>query len=107
FQNLVENAIKYRDPQRPLVIQISCKKQQDKWIIRVQDNGLGFAAEYAERIFRPFARIHSGSQAGSGIGLASCRRIAEGCGGTIWAESEEGVGSTFLIALPANESRPV
>ena len=105
FQNLLENAIKYRDPSRTPVIHITAdgpKGRPPTWLIRVRDNGLGFDPSYAERIFRPFARAHGSSHPGSGVGLASCARIVERAGGRIWAETEPGKGSVFNVALPAS-----
>jgi signal transduction histidine kinase len=68
----------------------------------VSDNGIGFDQEYAEKIFRPFLRLHtSADYEGSGIGLAICRRVATRYGGSLTADSELGKGSTFLLRLPA------
>jgi signal transduction histidine kinase len=74
--------------------------------LRVQDNGIGIAAEYHERIFGVFKRLHTSSVPGTGIGLAICKKIAEHYGGSIWVESEEGAGSTFHVTLPAVQLEP-
>jgi PAS domain S-box-containing protein len=102
FQNLVGNAIKYRSPERTPVVRVDAEKANDHWIFSVKDNGMGIPAEYKERIFGLFKRLHSGDQySGTGIGLAICQRIVERYGGRIWVESELGKGSTFFFTLPA------
>jgi PAS domain S-box-containing protein len=101
FLNLVSNAIKYRSPDQDPKIHVSASPgQHGEAVIAVADNGIGFAMEYAEKIFAPFTRLHGQQFAGSGVGLAICRRIVEGYGGRIWAESEEGRGSTFFFTVP-------
>jgi len=100
FQNLLGNSLKYRDPRRPLHVEISAEPDASAdWLIRVGDNGIGIPAEYLDRIFRPFKRLHGYEIPGNGIGLALCRRIVEGHGGRIWAESTPGEGTTFLLTL--------
>lgn len=101
FQNLINNALKFRHPERSPVMRISCRRTDDQGIeVRVQDNGMGVEAEHRERIFKMLERLHSQDRyEGSGIGLATCRRIVENHGGHIWCESEDGRGSTFLFTL--------
>ncbi len=101
FQNLIGNALKYNKPNCVPEIQIAAERNGRQWVISVRDNGIGFAQEYAEQIFRVFKRLHSKDCAGTGIGLAICRRIVERQRGTIWATSEEGVGTVFSFSLPA------
>jgi signal transduction histidine kinase len=102
FQNLLSNAIKFRRSEHKPVIHVSAEAGDNAWIIRVQDNGIGFAPEDAESIFAPFKRLHSAKQfSGSGIGLATCKRIVEGFGGRIGADSQPGRGSTFWFTIPA------
>ncbi len=101
FQNLISNAIKFRDPQRPLKIEIGGKKQKDTEVFYIKDNGIGFSDEYREFIFQMLKQINTEhSRKGSGIGLALCKRIIESLGGKIWAESKPNEGSTFFFSLP-------
>jgi PAS domain S-box-containing protein len=101
FQNLIENALKYRHPIRSPEIKISIIPEEETILIGIQDNGLGIPPQYLHSIFNTFTRVNSNSkQTGSGIGLATCKKITERHQGTIWVESEVGEGSTFLIRLP-------
>jgi PAS domain S-box-containing protein len=104
FQNLVGNALKFRKREELPRIHIFAELQKNEWIIRVQDNGIGFAEEHAERIFAPFKRLHGKEVPGSGIGLAACKRIIERYGGRIGAESKPGAGSTFWFTIPAEKT---
>ena len=102
FENLIVNSLKYRSEAAPAV-EISCQRSESVWVIRVQDNGLGIEPRFQQQIFEPFKRLHGArTHEGSGIGLASCRRIAERHGGSIHCESGgKGLGSTFVVRLPA------
>jgi PAS domain S-box-containing protein len=101
MQNLVGNAIKFRGKDPPL-IRICAEAEGEYWHISVQDNGIGIAPEYFDRIFVVFQRLHHREQyAGTGIGLAVCRKIVERLGGRIWVASEVGAGSTFHFTIPA------
>ncbi|MGE5505713.1 MAG: ABC transporter substrate binding protein [Actinomycetota bacterium] len=104
FQNLLGNAVKYRDPGRVPTVTVSARPDGATWVLSVADNGVGIPADQTERIFGIFQRLHGVDVEGCGIGLASCRRIVEHHGGHIWVESEEGKGSTFLFTLPADQS---
>jgi PAS domain S-box-containing protein len=108
FQNLVGNALKYRKPGVVPTIHISSEQQADRWVIGVIDNGIGFDPKFAKEIFQPFKRLHGQREyPGSGVGLAICRRIVEGHGGEIWAESQPGEGATFHFSLPIDgKARP-
>lgn len=100
FQNLVGNALKFRS-EAPPQIHIEAEDAEGGWTFRVQDNGIGFAPEYAERIFDFGERLHGrGEYGGDGIGLAVCQRVIEDHGGRIWAESSA-PGATFVFRLPA------
>jgi light-regulated signal transduction histidine kinase (bacteriophytochrome) len=101
FQNLLGNAIKYRAPGRKPVIHVECESLGRQSLFSVKDNGVGFDPVHAERIFQPFKRLHAATEyAGTGIGLAICKKIIEAHGGRIWAKSEPGAGSIFLFTLP-------
>jgi PAS domain S-box-containing protein len=100
FQNLLLNAIKYRRPDARLIINISVVREGSMWRFGVQDNGIGIEAEWFERIFQPMQRLHGAEIAGSGIGLATCKKIVARVGGRIWVESQVGSGSTFFFTLP-------
>jgi PAS domain S-box-containing protein len=101
FQNLIGNAIKYRRSESPPVIGVTVRRGSEGWQFSVSDNGLGIEAEYSERIFGLFKRLHTGNEySGTGIGLAICQRIVERYHGRIWVESVPGKGSTFHFTLP-------
>jgi light-regulated signal transduction histidine kinase (bacteriophytochrome) len=101
FQNLISNALKYRAKEAP-VIRITGQPEGAMWRISIYDNGLGIASEYADEIFGLFKRLHAAdAYAGTGIGLAICKKIVHRYGGRIWVESAgEGKGSAFHFTLP-------
>ncbi len=105
FQNLLSNALKYREKDRPLQVRIASRKDGGRWIISVRDNGIGFESQYAERIFGLFKRLHKEEYPGTGLGLAICKRIVERYGGRIWAEGNPGAGATFYFSLPSVEGQ--
>ena len=115
FLNLISNAIKFRQPNMPLEVNISGQIIQNGsptnahlngtiCEISVSDNGIGFDAKYSDRIFQPFERLHDPNQYdGTGMGLAICRKIVERHHGTITAQSTPGKGTTFIIHLPIQQ----
>jgi PAS domain S-box-containing protein len=105
FQNLVGNAIKYQPPGVPKVHISAARDLQQKWMFSVADNGLGIDSKYFEKIFGMFQRLHGRAEfAGTGIGLAICKKIAERHGSGISVESRPGHGSTFRFALAESRS---
>jgi PAS domain S-box-containing protein len=104
FQNLIGNAIKYQGPGIPKVHISAARSGEAKWTFSVRDNGLGIDPQYFERIFGMFQRLHKREEfAGTGIGLAICKKIVERHGGSIAVESQLGEGSIFRFALTGSE----
>ena len=112
IQNLVSNALKFREPDRQPLIQIrspetpkTVGEAYGMVLLSVSDNGIGFDEKYLDRIFQPFQRLHHRYEyAGTGIGLAICRKIVERHGGSIRATSQPGQGSEFVVSLPASQN---
>lgn len=118
FYNLLTNGLKYNKPGEPPQVRIGSQTVRGNafskrlpqeaaeklfHLITVQDQGIGFRQEDAERIFTVFTRLHGNAEyKGSGVGLSIARKVAESHGGSIWAESEPGKGATFRILLPVN-----
>ncbi len=101
LQNLVANALKFRGQDPPLV-RLGSSPQNGRWVVSVSDNGIGIHPKHAQEIFAPFKRLHSRREfEGSGIGLATCKKIVEQHGGRIWVESAPGRGTTFRFTLAA------
>lgn len=101
FSNLLDNAIKYLEPNRPGVIKVSGCLNADQSIYCVEDNGIGIAAEHQAKIFEIFQQLDPGTTTGEGLGLTIVRQILDRHKGSIWVESEQGKGSRFFVALPA------
>jgi PAS domain S-box-containing protein len=105
FQNLVSNAIKYQPAGVPRVHVSAIRSDKQKWMFSVRDNGLGIESQYFEKIFGMFQRLHKREEfAGTGIGLAICKKIVERHGGSLSVESQVGEGSTFRFALTGSET---
>jgi signal transduction histidine kinase len=106
MQNLISNAVKFHGDEPP-VVRVSSRRDGERWELSVADNGIGIDAEYADRIFVIFQRLHSrDAYAGTGIGLTMCRKVIEYHGGEIWLEpSRNGAGSTFRFTLPVRDDR--
>jgi light-regulated signal transduction histidine kinase (bacteriophytochrome) len=104
FQNLVGNAIKYAKDEGPVNIRVSCKEQGGGWCFSVSDNGIGIAEKHLTSVFKIFKRlVRASERAGTGVGLAICKKVVDNHGGQIWVESAVGKGSTFYFTLPAEE----
>lgn len=99
FANLIENAIKYRDPAKPVRIDVSGNIKDAEAVYCVADNGIGIAASDQERIWNLFCRLNPAATAGEGLGLNLVRRIVERHNGRVWVESAPGAGSKFFVAL--------
>jgi PAS domain S-box-containing protein len=100
FQNLIQNAIKFKSDKR-LEIHVGCRRNDNHWLFSVRDNGIGIDHVYHERIFTIFHRVNPRDKnPGQGIGLSICKRIVERHGGKIWVESEQGKGATFYFTIP-------
>ncbi|GAA4403761.1 hypothetical protein GCM10023187_20130 [Nibrella viscosa] len=101
FQNLISNGIKYRRKNIPPILSLQVKEQTDYYLFSVSDNGIGIEKQYYDRIFEIFQRLHNRSEYyGTGIGLATCKKIIDIYGGKIWLESTVGEGTTFYFIMP-------
>jgi len=102
FQNLINNALKFSGKKEETLIEIGFQDENgDDFMFYIRDNGVGFNMEYSANLFGVFQRLHSQAEfEGSGIGLASVRRIINRHGGKVWAEAKENEGATFYFTLP-------
>jgi len=101
LENLIRNAWKYSSKRDPAKIEFGFREAADEIVFFVQDNGVGFNANYADRLFRPFQRLHSHVDfPGTGVGLATVQRIVTRHGGRVWAEGTVDQGAKFSFSLP-------
>ncbi|MCX6136390.1 MAG: PAS domain S-box protein [Ignavibacteriales bacterium] len=104
FQNLINNALKFRKPDVAPSITIRCESEPGRWLFSVADNGIGIESQYYDRIFAIFQRLHTIQEyTGTGIGLALCKKTVERHGGKIWLHSIPAEGTTFFFSIPKNE----
>jgi light-regulated signal transduction histidine kinase (bacteriophytochrome) len=101
FSNLIGNCLKYRSPLRPLEVEVGGEVDGEGVRYWVRDNGLGIPESGKAKLFQVFLRLHPKQAAGEGMGLAIVHRIVERHGGKIWAESQDGQGTTFFFFMPA------
>jgi signal transduction histidine kinase len=105
FQNLIANALKFRKANIQPSVDIACMENPNEYLFAINDNGIGIKKEDQERIFNLFTRLHSHTQyGGTGIGLATCKKILNNLNGKIWVSSTEGVGTTFYFTIPKVDS---
>lgn len=103
FQNLVSNAIKFKNTNVPPRIELSIKEKKDEWLFAMKDNGIGIPAKYREKVFQMFQRLHSADEyEGSGMGLSYCKKIVELHKGKIWIDSADEGGSVFYFTISKN-----
>lgn len=103
FQNLIGNALKYRNKETSPLIKINAVESESEWLFSIEDNGIGIEKEYFDRVFIIFQRLHSKNEySGTGMGLAIVKKILENIGGQIWVNSKAGAGSIFYFTMPKN-----
>jgi light-regulated signal transduction histidine kinase (bacteriophytochrome) len=108
FVNLIGNSLKFRRPDVPPVITISAEREEKEWRINVRDNGIGIEAEFADKVFVIFQRLHArDAYEGTGIGLAIVKKIIEYHGGRIWLDLEVAEGTSIYFTLPLMAGVPV
>ena len=107
WENLISNALKYTSPKETALIEIGVDRDSDQTIFTIQDNGVGFDMQYADKLFGVFQRLHGVSEfEGAGVGLAIAQRLVQRHGGRIWAEGEVGRGAKFSFTLSHPEPVP-
>lgn len=103
FTNLIDNAIKYQPTDNSPKIEINVEEDEDSWLFNITDNGIGIKPEHRDKVFEIFKRLHSNSEyKGTGIGLATCKKIISAYGGKIWIESNYPTGTIFKFTIPKN-----
>ena len=101
WQNLIGNAVKFRNEDRPPRAVIECRRRAGDWLVSMSDNGIGIAPEFTEKVFVIFQRLHGrDAYGGTGMGLALCKKIVEHHGGTIWIDTSYTGGTRFEFTLP-------
>jgi two-component system, sensor histidine kinase and response regulator len=101
FQNLIGNALKFQDGTKPPEVKIQAESTDSEWRFSIQDNGIGIDPAFNDRVFTIFQRIHRKEEyPGTGIGLSTCKKFIEFCGGKIWFESTLGAGTVFSFTIP-------
>lgn len=103
FQNLISNAIKFHKPDEQPIIHVSATREENEWVFSIKDNGIGIDPKYHDQLFMVFKRLVSKEYLGTGIGLASCKRIVERHKGRIWLDSEANQGATFFFSMPIKQ----
>ena len=105
FASLIDNAIKFTRPRAHAEIEVGASRERDEYVFWVRDNGVGFDSEHADKLFGVFQRLHTTAEfEGTGIGLASVRRIMLRHNGRSWAESTPDKGTSIYFSLPATEA---
>ena len=106
LHNLVENALKYSRPREVAIVEIDAHQNQNEFVVRVRDNGVGFDEKYGDKLFRVFERLHGAHEfEGTGIGLAIVQRIVTRHGGRAWARGKVGQGAEVCFTLPMAKVR--
>lgn len=103
FSNIIDNAVKYRDPSRPLAVRVSAITNDGMVAYQISDNGIGIPEDHLQRVFEIFHRVNQSSNEGEGLGLTIARRILDRQGGRMTVESAVGAGSIFTVYMPAAE----
>jgi PAS domain S-box-containing protein len=108
LENLIGNAWKFTSRQASARIEFNAQRRQDETVFYVSDNGAGFDAKLAHKLFQPFERLHAGTQfEGLGVGLSTVQRVIEKHNGRVWAESREREGATFFFTIPGRSDSSV
>ncbi|HEX3138899.1 MAG TPA: ATP-binding protein [Rhizobacter sp.] len=104
YVNLLGNAIKFSRDAKPPQIEVGAFDRNGEQVFYVRDNGVGFDADRAERLFQPFTRLHGQHYPGHGVGLSIVKRIVEMHGGRLWAQAQPNEGATFFFSLPSSST---